>query len=397
MGVAAQQLMAHFGQRGTRMNRNPFILTLCALVIPLAPRSWSQAPEREPTAEQIAVAVEAYAKVGATYRAIYYWRTKQTAHTFRLPRDTADADLDRLIDLPFAFALDLGCSEVTDAAIGKLKKLKHMTELRLWGNKITDAGLEELKTFKQLTYLNLWAVAATESVVDDLQEVLPNCHIVYIANTNAVTPEPPPFEPIPEQLVIADKAFARLGATHSLHTDNWTGKTTRLYKMPRKTTDADLKNVPNLPFRFGLDLECTPVTDAGLKQLREFRSLTRLVLNGTRITDAGLGELTNLKNLAALDLDRTRVTDAGLRRLKVLRKLSRLSLANSKITGVGLTRLKELSNLTYLNLANTRVTDDWLNEISDLGLFELNLAGTLVTNDGVKEAQGFLRGCKIWR
>ena len=355
-------------------------------------------PKRvEPTAEQLTAAHETYVKFGASYQVTYNWRRKKTTHTFRFPRSTTDADLNGLIDLPFPFALDFGGVELSDTVLKNLKKLKNLTELTLWGNKITDRGLKELKEFRNLTCLNLWATLATHAGVEELQDALPRCEIVYVGDVKPIVVLPP-FEPIPEQLIVAKQAYEKLGASYSTDTDPWSRRVTHYFKMPRSTTDADLKNLPNLPFRFGLDLEETRVTDAGLKELIDFKSLSGLVLTRTEVTDAGLKSLSSLGNLTRLGLAHTQVTDGGLLYLIRLKNLTRLSLGRADVTDAGLPRLKELKYLTHLDLGNTKVTDATLNELIDNErLVELDLRGTGATDAGVKQLQGFLPRCRIWK
>jgi internalin A len=373
-----------------------FVVTLCCSST-AGDKKAAQPKSLEPTEEQLSAAHEAYVKLGASYRASYNWRRKKTTHIFRFPRSTTDNDVKALVDLPFAFALDFGGVELSDGIIKNLKPLKKLTELTLWGARITDAGLNELTEFKNLTLLNLWATHATQTGVDDLQDALPKCEIVFVGDVKPIVIHAP-FEPISEQMVIAKEAFAKIGASYLVDTDPWSRRITHYFSLPRRTTDADLKNVPNLPFRFGLDLEGTRVTDAGLRELAGFTSLAGLVLSNTEVTDAGLKSLRNSGNLTRLDLENTRVTDAGLLYLSRLKKLTRLNLSRTQVTDGGLPRLKDLAYLTHLNLSFTKVSDDSLNELIDLDrLVELNLAGTGATDFGIKQLQGFLRRCKIWK
>ena len=120
------------------------------------------------------------------------------------------------------------------------------------------------------------------------------------------TTEPP--EPTNEQLAAAKNEYAKFGATYEPFTNQKTKQTFHHFIMPPKTTDADLKGLPNLPFSFGLNLQDTQVTDAGLKELKELKNLTILNLRGTRVTDVGMKELKNLQNVWWLLLDGTQVT-----------------------------------------------------------------------------------------
>src|SRR5437763_1395499 len=75
-------------------------------------------------------------------------------------------------------------------------------------------------------------------------------------------------------------------------------------------TDADLKNLKQLPHLKSIDLANTRVTAKGLKELNGLKQLTTVGLYGTLTSDADLKELKDLQQLTRLNLTLTRVTDA---------------------------------------------------------------------------------------
>ena len=83
----------------------------------------------EPTAQQIAAAIEAYGERGATYELIPLPGEKRSRHVFTMPVDTTDGHLENLPDLPFCFGLNLDNAKVTDAGMSYLKRLKNLEEL----------------------------------------------------------------------------------------------------------------------------------------------------------------------------------------------------------------------------------------------------------------------------
>ena len=101
----------------------------------------------------------------------------------------------------------------------------------------------------------------------------------------------PAVEPTAEQLEAARKAFAARGAKYSTFLHPLTKKAMHVFSMPPKTTDADLKGLPNPRFSFGLRFFYPKVTDAGLPHLRELKGLTSLYLTETKVTAAGKAEL----------------------------------------------------------------------------------------------------------
>jgi repressor of nif and glnA expression len=153
--------------------------------------------------------------------------------------------------------------------------------------------------------------------------------------------EDPPKEPTAEQLKEAKDAFAKIGADYKAVTDPQTKRVTHSFKMPEKTQDADLKNLPNPPFAFRLALIGTQVTDTGLKELKDLKNLTGLRLANTKVTDVGLKELKGLKSLTELGLYGTQVTDVGLKELKDLKNLTVLRLTGTQVTDAGVKELQE--------------------------------------------------------
>jgi hypothetical protein len=75
------------------------------------------------------------------------------------------------------------------------------------------------------------------------------------APKNSEPLDPKPAEPTAEQLQAAKEAYGKQGAKYSCDTDPQTKQRFHQFSMPPKTTDAELKNLPDLPFHFGLDLE----------------------------------------------------------------------------------------------------------------------------------------------
>ncbi len=276
------------------------------------------------------------------------------------------------------------------------------------------------------------------------------CCFVLAAASSSLTavPLPADFRPVssptPGQVDEAREAYARHGAEYACLTDPLNKQRVHIFRMRRETTDADLANLPNLPFRFGLALEYTRVTDAGLRDLgqldnlddlgisgtqvtdfglreiRKFRNLKRLVLSGTKITDAGLEELAGLKQLTCLDLSETAVSNKGVKELKSLPSLTHLDLGctavadleelktftklqslqldapawsfqrhpafNPAMTDAALKDIKTLTNLRELSLAYTWVTNAGLKDLQTLeGLADLNLNGLPVTDAGLKD------------
>ena len=140
-------------------------------------------------------------------------------------------------------------------------------------------------------------------------------------------------------------------------------------------------------------------TDADLKQVRDMPKLETLSLYANNITDAGLAHLKGLTNLQSLDLIRTQITDAGLVHLKELANLQYLVLMETQITNAELIHLKGLTKLQSLDLRGTQITDAGLVHLKGLtNLKSLGLDFCLkIIDSGVAELQKALPNCEIIR
>jgi internalin A len=345
---------------------------------PIAKKDQAPSAPAEPTAEQLAAAIEAYRKLGATYRAIANPKTMRPLHLFSMPTKTTDADLKGLSDLPFRFGLNLELStQVTDMGMKELKDLKNLSALYLTSTKVADAGLKDLQGLKNLSTLSLVNTKVTDAGLKELKD-LKNLATLGIGNSTdeGVTDEG-----------VTDAGLNELKELKNL---------TELILFGTHVTDAGLRELKGLKNLTDLNLFGTKVTATGLKDLKELKNLSTLSIANTEVTDTSAKELKGLSNLTRLYLNGTQVTDAGMRELKELTHLTHLSLDDTQVTDAGMKELKELKNLSILHLERTQLTDAGLKEIKELkNLTALNLNKTKVTNDGVKQLQDALPNCKI--
>jgi RNA polymerase sigma factor (sigma-70 family) len=257
-----------------------------------------------------------------------------------------DAGMKELKELKSLTTLSLWDTQVTDAGLKELKELKNLTRLNLFGTRVTDAGIKELKELKNLTILDLSGTQVTDTGLKEIREALPNCRIPNIFAAQApADPKPaerkPPAEGTEEQLVAAKEAYAKFGAEYQISLNPQTRHVLHGFSLPPNTTDADLKGLPDLPFRFALSLIGAQVTDAGMKEIKGLKNLAHLRIGNTKVTDAGLKEIKELKNLTFLGLRNTKVTDDGLKELKDLKNLTSLYLTSTQVTDAGVKELKE--------------------------------------------------------
>ena len=93
-------------------------------------------------------------------------------------RETQDADLAPLAELPALVWLDLTDTKVTDQGLVHLTGLTRLERLRLDETQVTDAGLVHLAKLKRLTMVNLYRTQVTEEGVKKLQAALPALEII---------------------------------------------------------------------------------------------------------------------------------------------------------------------------------------------------------------------------
>ena len=98
---------------------------------------------------------------------------------------------------------------------------------------------------------------------------------------------------LPAEYSTYEKEVNRWGAKYKEVTNSRSGYSAHTFGMPEATGDADLKNLPDLPFQFALSFGFTKVTDSGLKELKHLKNLTSLNLVSTEVTDDGLKALTD--------------------------------------------------------------------------------------------------------
>jgi len=90
-----------------------------------------------------------------------------------------DTDLVCLRDLRKLQELDLRGNEITDTGLAHIAHLAGLKRLLLADTEITDAGLEHLERLTSLSYLDLQRTEVTNHGVMQLQQCLPETHILH--------------------------------------------------------------------------------------------------------------------------------------------------------------------------------------------------------------------------
>jgi hypothetical protein len=129
--------------------------------------------------------------------------------------------------------------------------------------------------------------------------------------------------------------------------------------------------------------------EKGWASLDEKPSVSVRLAGLKRLAMADLEPLKDILFIKELDLSQTRIGDRELKVLtgmESLDKLRKLDLAGTRVTDVGVRELKHLMHLCWLDLAGTGVTGAGVRELGELStLFALRLADTAISDEELKE------------
>lgn len=142
-----------------------------------------------------------------------------------------------------------------------------------------------------------------------------------------------------------------------------------------------------------LEISSCKLTLEFLSSLRGLPNLTSLEIRDSDLQDEDLVYIGLLGQLQRLCLrDNAAVSSTGLANLQRLGCLQDLDLSDTAVSANGMQRLGDLNGLKRLNLSFGGVGDDAITALKEFGfegLQELNLAGTEVTDKGLKDLSGF--------
>jgi hypothetical protein len=118
--------------------------------------------------------------------------------------------------------------------------------------------------------------------------------------------------------------------------------------------------------------------------------LDRLWLHGPEFTDRGMGELRRFRNVEIVSFNFPSISGASLKELQSLKKLRKLDLGSVICTNDDLRHISSITTLENVSLmGNKAITDDGLEHLARLPLRSLNLDGTSITSQGVKQLAKF--------
>ena len=123
----------------------------------------------------------------------------------------------------------------------------------------------------------------------------------------------------------------------------------RLFLEGKRTTDADLARVRELPRVFGISVGQSHVTDAGFAELAQAKQLSEVQWFGA-CTDAGPAALAKLPNLRMLHVWGGALTAEGVRTISGFPKLTNLYLMGEPVTSQGFEAVLSIQRLEVLGL-----------------------------------------------
>jgi Leucine-rich repeat (LRR) protein len=256
----------------------------------------------------------------------------------------AIANIESMDDLPDLLAafkhlrhLKISGPGLTDADFAQLAALPVLDLIEIAGA-ITDEGMKHLKSFKSLRGLSIDCTGkrkVTDAGLQWLKDV----------------PELQQFQVRSDQ--ITDAGLSALEAVPNL---------TLLALPSSRVTLADTLAVGQLKKLKVLSLINCPITDAGMKEIGKLTTLESLYLGMAPITDTGLAELTPLSNLQLLYLDSCLNLRDACTTIAGFTSLRRAVLTDQPVTDEGLMKLAGLPNLEFLNIIGTWVTPDGVKE-----------------------------------
>lgn len=337
--------------------------------------------------------------------------------------------------------LDLYASTINDAALKEIGALPKLVDLILHSTPISDVGLEHLHGLKSLHAVHLSATKVSAVGVKKLAAALPQCWISWDGGTIEGTSPMYLAKPILGGLLKAGVVIETVEPFHSgrgrpasidalkpteyiqaigidqkaaanpevvdllrqLPIEAWTtsaaGRAVYLSGDNKPEQFRGILAIESLHSIFQLymgDQSAPPQPDSSFADLAKFTELQHLYFPPSCVSDEVLKSVAAMPRLTALGLSNANVTSNGLAALKDL-PLQVLILQSCKhVDAAAGEHLTLLTDLRQLELNATSINDETLTKLVTLSkLATLNVAGTKVTEPGLKKLAASLPNCRI--
>ncbi len=105
-------------------------------------------------------------------------------------RRVTDQGLLYLKDLKSLGHLGLVNTRITDKGLVHLRSFRVLTTLNLNGTPVTDKGLKHIEPLTNLLMLDLGNTRCSQEGIQQLNQTLPNCHVLYTPSPTTATQQP---------------------------------------------------------------------------------------------------------------------------------------------------------------------------------------------------------------
>jgi serine/threonine protein kinase/Leucine-rich repeat (LRR) protein len=354
----------------------------------------------------------------------YFKDCKNLTYLFLVRTRVTDAGLAYFKDCKNLMELDLNRTQVTDVGLAHFRDCKNLTHLRLEGTGVTDAGLTHFRDCKNLGELHLAGTRVTDGGLANLA-LLPSLQNLKLDNTRislagykqlkTAMPRCQITWSEPNRLV-AERVL-ELGGTVEIGVKGQPARPVKavaelpreLFQVRRVSLAGVNKPLDNLPELLSLlrfeefdrleKLDLSGITGLNYDFLAPIAGLQELSLANAGLKDPSLERLPKLPTLQRLVLDGNEIRGATLAVLSAQPALVDLSLSCPSLTDLfakNLAELKQLKRLKRLSLAGTSLTDEGIKHLEGLTNLEaLDLRRTKVTAEGIKRLQQALPKCQI--
>jgi hypothetical protein len=354
-----------------------------------------------------------------TVRGVTFAGRVNADRTQTVPYEVTDEDLRCLADLPDLQHLSVVDGPITDLGLSHLSHPEQLVEVSLWDTNIGDDFVRRLKGATRLEGLSINNSRVTDAAFADMPPypslkalrlrdtqtgdralaVFADCNLVVLeVGKNTTDDGVRQFKTFDEieffrasDCPITGEAFRgrSFPKADDVHLRNCAVTDETLPPLVEALRDVRVVGLPKCP-----------ITDQGLRHLKHLGKTQILVLSGTKIQGLTLSELASMSSIEWIALHDCPLNDPDLKALEPLYSGVapgvNISLDRTPINDNDVAKISGFTNLNWLGLSHTQITDAALAHLYNLkGLLALDLRGTAVTAEGVKQLKSAIPGALI--